>query len=288
MTALIFALVAYLGWGVGDIFGTIAARKLDAYSTVFWRVLLALLVFSLYIPFAYGQMANLTWHTLLINIAVCIAGIIGLIAFYEGLRIGNASVVGTISAAFIAVTVIMSVLFLGEKITLYQLLAIVVIFAGVILTGLDFKELRENKSPAMNKSIWLAIVAMIFWGIYYTFIKIPVREVGWFFPELITLLLAIPIALFMMKFKKTKLIIPDKTTWVPVLGNSLLLSISDFAYNYAVSKGMVAIVAPIAGSYPTLFVLLASLIFKDPITTQQKIGIAVTLIGIVSISFLLV
>lgn len=36
MEAIIFALVSYIGWGVGDIFNVFVARKLGAYSTSFF------------------------------------------------------------------------------------------------------------------------------------------------------------------------------------------------------------------------------------------------------------
>ena len=52
MQPIIFALVSYIGWGVGDIFGTIAARKLGAYSTTIWSYLSRVLIFSPYILFA--------------------------------------------------------------------------------------------------------------------------------------------------------------------------------------------------------------------------------------------
>jgi len=49
---------------------------------------------------------------------------------------------------------------------------------------------------------------------------------------------------------------------------------------------MVSVVAPIAGANPTLFVLLAFFVFKDRLTKQQILGIVLTLLGIVWLSFL--
>ena len=58
-------------------------------------------------------------------------------------------------------------------------------------------------------------------------------------------------------------------------------------FNYAISNGAnIAIIAPIASAYPTLYVLLAFLIFKDKITKQQILGIIITLAGIVSLAAL--
>ena len=72
---------------------------------------------------------------------------------------------------------------------------------------------------------------------------------------------------------------------MPLIINSAMVGSGSLSFNYAISKGLVAIVAPIAGSYPTLFALLAFLVFKDSITRQQIFGIGVTLMGIVLLSF---
>ena len=66
----------------------------------------------------------------------------------------------------------------------------------------------------------------------------------------------------------------------------MLVRVAEFSYNLGISKGLVTIVAPIAGANPTLFVVLAFLFLKDPITKQQIIGIITTLIGIALLSFL--
>jgi uncharacterized membrane protein len=68
--------------------------------------------------------------------------------------------------------------------------------------------------------------------------------------------------------------------------NSLFIGGATFALNYALSIGNTAIVAPIAGAYPTLFAVLSYLVFKEPINKQQWFGIVLTLIGIVTLSII--
>ena len=61
-------------------------------------------------------------------------------------------------------------------------------------------------------------------------------------------------------------------------------SMGNFAYNLGLSHGYATIIAPIAGSYPTLFVILSYLVFKQKLTRQQLLGVIVSLIGIVALS----
>lgn len=283
MQAIIFALIAYFGWGVGDIFGTIAVRKIGPYSTALWRFILGIILFSLYAPFALNSLKNLSFYILAINIVIGIIGIIGLLCFYEGLRRSSPSLVGTIYAGFAALVVVFSVIFLKEPITTSQVISIVIIFLGIFLCTFDFKQIKKGKR-FIDAGVLFAIAAMFSHGIYFTFIKIPVQALGWYWPAMISLLM-FPLLLIFMKVRKIALVNPThKGVLFPVIANSILLTAAEFSFNSAIGRGLTTIVAPIAGSYPTLFVVLAFLIFKDPIKKQQIVGIITTLVGIVLLS----
>ncbi len=131
MEPIIFALIAYFGWGIGDIFGTISARKLGSYSVCFWGLALRLVVFSLYIPFALADIPQITAELVLLSLSLGVILSVGSLAFNEGLNIANPSLVGAIAASFAALVVVLSIVFLKETITTSQALAILVIFLGL-------------------------------------------------------------------------------------------------------------------------------------------------------------
>ncbi|OGD92041.1 hypothetical protein A3D81_03165 [Candidatus Curtissbacteria bacterium RIFCSPHIGHO2_02_FULL_40_17] len=284
MPAIFFALISFLGWGIGDIFGTVATRKIGAYSTTFWYILLQVPIFAIGIPFFTGHLQNLTLEILILNTTLGLIGTIGLVAFYEGLKVGNAALVGTIAASFAALTVLLSIIFLGESVSLQQSMAIVIIFIGLIGSTLDIKSLISRKL-IVDKGIWMGAVAMLSWGIYWAFIKIPIKELGWFWPGYISILASLPGIWLFIKLREIKLTkLNFKGSFYPLFANALLLGVGALSFNLAIEKGFTSIVAPIAGSYPTIFVLLAYLIFRDPITRQQIAGIIITLFGIVMLS----
>lgn len=171
---------------------------------------------------------------------------------------------------------------MGDKISLQQLTAILIIFTGLLLSIFDLRSITGGN--LFNKSILFALLAMLAWGAYFAFIKIPVKEIGWFWPNYFTFFL-FPLILIYVKLKKVKLEAPTKNNVLALLVLSVVLArVAELAYNLGISKGLVAVVAPIAGANQTLFVVLAFLIFKDPITRQQIAGIITTLIGIVLLS----
>ena len=137
-----------------------------------------------------------------------------------------------------------------------------------------------------EKGVLMALITVLLWGIYFSLIKIPVKEIGWFLPNYFIYLLA-PCILIIMRAKKITLQIPTgKKTIIGLLCYTILATMGNFTYNMGITNGFVSVVAPIAGAYPTIFVALSFLIFKDRITKQQLCGIIISLVGIVGLSFL--
>ena len=68
MIAYLFGLIAYLGWGSGDVFGTFATRKVGPYITTFWAFAFAAILGSFYIPFAIGDLRTLTPGLFVLNL----------------------------------------------------------------------------------------------------------------------------------------------------------------------------------------------------------------------------
>ena len=283
MLAVFFAFISFFGWGIGDIFGAITTRKIGAYSAVYWNIVFGFIISTLYIPFLQVDQSSFTILIISINVILGIIFILGFIAFNEGLRIANPTLIGTIVASFAAFTVVFSIIFFKETVTLPQVLSISTIFIGLIPCSFSIKKLPKwNTKQA--KGILLAFFAMLCWGLYYTFIKIPVKQIGWFWPQYITLSL-FPLLFFYMKINHRKLSPWNKqNVFLPLVANGILVTIGEFSFNFAISKGLSAVVAPIAGAYPVLFAIIAFFLFKDHISKQQLLGIIISLLGIVSLA----
>jgi len=285
MTAIIFALVAFVGWAVGIFFECIVARRINSYSLTFWGLVLGAILSSLYLPFAFPLVQGYTVGLLLLNIFLAIFFIGGTIVYYEALQVENRSLIGTIASVFPVFTVLISIFFLGEKVDLPHAIAIVITFAGLLLCILDLKELTGGKK-LVSKGTILALIASISWAIYFAFLKTLVAKVSWFWPNYVVFLL-FPFVLMFMKIRKIKLEIPKTSNvfW-PLILAIVLVRVAEYSYNFAITKGQVAVVAPIAGSNPVLFVILSFLFLKDPIKKQQILGIIITIVGIILLSFI--
>lgn len=283
--AILFAILAYIGWGVGDIIGVIYTRKVGGYATTLWSYIFRTVLFAFAIPFLLPTFGHLTVANISLTIILSIIFIIGVAISFEAYESTNASLVGTICASFVVPAIFLSVVFLHDTLRFPQLLAIFLIIIGLILSALDLDTFKTKKL-VIDKGIKLAFIVMILWGIYFSFIQIPVKQLGWFLPSYAAYLV-FPVVFLAMRMKKIAVPAPTKNHGLlALLGFTALSSLGNVAYNLGIARGYVSVVVPIAGSYPTIFVLLAFLIFKDKLKKSQWLGIIVSLVGIVTMSFL--
>lgn len=283
--SILFAILAFLGWGTGDIFGGLVARKVGSYSSAVLNYVLCIVLASFYIPFALPELRNLNLESAIWLIILFPIGIIPLITLYEGINRGNASLIGTVSGSFGALVAILSVIFLGESLNSLQVISIFIVLLGLILSSLDLKKFNIRQLLT-DKGISFAIISLILWAIYFTFVKIPIRQIGWFWPAYISWW-GFPLVLLYLKTKSIKINIPkDKKHVSFLLLNAIISTIALFSFNIAAARGQSSIIAPIASSYPALFALLAYFVFKDRLTKQQIIGMVITLGGIISLGLL--
>jgi len=283
MTPIIFAIITAIGWAIADIFGGLVARKIGGYSSAILSYIISIVLTSFYIPFAWHELSSITPTTIVWLLILTPIGIIPLISLYEGFKVGNPSLVGTIASAFGGLVAILSVLFLGEKLNVTQIMSIIAIILGLIVSSLDLKGL-SSKQILSDKGIPFALVSLLAWGIYYTFVKIPLKNIGWFWPTYLSYW-GFPLVLIFMKIKAIKLILPkEKNNIIFLIINGILLTIGFFSINYALTIGQSSVVSPISSSYPVLFAILAYSVFKDRLSKQQIIGIIITLVGVLSLS----
>lgn len=285
MEAIFFAVLAHIGWGVGDLYGAVLSRRIGGYATTFWLLIVRVPVLAFYLPFDRENLAALTWTNVAWSSGLALVLLVGTVIFFEALRFGNASLVGTIGSAFVVPTVLLSVIFLGETLAWTQAGAVALITLGLVITTLDVRALR-GQSQWLDRGLALALLAMLLLGVYFAFIRIPVEEIGWFLPAYISFLFA-PVVLPIMRWRKVALQSPfTRESWRTFAIFFVLAAVANFSYNVGISLGHTAIVAPIAGSYPVLFAVLSAWMFRETLQRRQFWGLVITLVGIVTLSVL--
>lgn len=284
MSPFLLGIIAHVGWAVGDIFAGLSSRKIGSLKTSFLVAVCGFLIFSPLLYFYFDNLKLLTLELFFLTLFLSIFAISGNVILNQGMKTGYPSIVGTIGASFVALTIVLNSIFFENFVSKVQWIAIIIIFSGVLVLGINTGGEKVNKIK-LKKSILFGVLCCLFWAIYFTWIKIVMDQLGWFVPMYITTFTAV-VSLFFVS-KPGEIISEGLTfkTFYLILFCAILLRSADFILNWSIKNDFISIVGPIAGAYPTLFVVLSFFVFKEKLGKFQITGIVLGLTGICILSF---
>ncbi|MFA5384299.1 MAG: EamA family transporter [Eubacteriales bacterium] len=136
MRSVIFAFLAMLCWGIGPILAKTGLVSLEPFSALIIRSI-SVAVVLLITGLLTGKMAAL-FHVELRAVSFMIgegilAAFLGQMAYFYALKIGEASVITPITAAFPIITLVLAVVLLGENFSVQRIVGSALIVAGVII-----------------------------------------------------------------------------------------------------------------------------------------------------------
>ncbi len=156
-----FGLSAALTFGLSDFLSALVSRQIGTLYTLLGVQVVGIVLLLCYFlkagDISHGVMESLPM-LLLTGIGIGMIDVLAYLSFYKGLSIGPIVIVSPISSSYGLVTVILSVLVLGEVMTLRQALGIGLTLAGVVLVSLDDTVLP---SRSLFRSLTLFLVAPI-------------------------------------------------------------------------------------------------------------------------------
>ncbi len=216
---------------------------------------------------------------ILIVIFVYILDGLGWILYFQSIVYGPIAIVGTLSAAYPALTVLFAGIFLHETLAYYHYIAVIFMILGCV--GLSYAP-PDPKAKATNRSwIPLAAGALLLWGGAQTILKY-----AYYFPmadEVNFCLCATIGAMLTLGFYGIAGGGLKGGVGKKALGQSFLpmgmMAGGDLGVILATKLGPVSIVAPLTASYPVVTIGFAALILKEKITKLQGLCILIILAG---------
>ena len=170
--------------------------------------------------------------------------------------------------------------------TLLQLLLVILIVIGILLACKE----KNNYNKFNKKELLLPIFTAISIGFADTISKTSINNTSSFSFLIAIALVQIPVAFIYLKIKKQKIIKEFKLvkTDFSIYKYSLLGSLFNIigtgllyiSFNYA----LVSIVSPITAAHSVLVVIYSVLILKEKTSTYNRIGILMTLFGVIVLS----
>lgn len=276
---ILLAIAAMICWGTADFFAAKTGRSAGSFLTLFWSQITSLCIYII-IFLLFFQWPHLGTTDLIVFAIAGTLSVLAYAAFYKGLQIGIVAVISPVSACWGIITVILSFVFLNERVGNFQMAGIILAIMGAILTSFRAEDLKKLKFKSYSKGLSYALFNMIGTGLVFVFLALFVRKFGWFFP--IFFIRAIGVAyLLLYVFATQKKVSISKNIVLPVALIGLLEALGCFAYDLSLAHQYTAISAPISAVYPMITVILARIFFKEKLVFNQKVGVISVFAGLV-------
>ena len=289
---ILFGFVALFGWGLADFFAKPLIDSIGSYKAFFWMQLLSMIPFCILYFSLDGRFA-FPLKDYGFFILISIFGVIGYYLFYESISMSSISLMSPIQSSNFVVGILLALVFLGEHLTIYQGVAIIAIFIGVSLTGLNFKNLIRFRKINLLPGVGINLVSAVCIGTHFLFLGLMVPKYGWLVPVFFFRVINV---LFLLGFTavsgKEITIKKQKSLTLKTWHLNWLFSIiiaCDIAailgFSVGITSQYVSIILPIAMSFPLLTVLLARIFYKEQLEALQIVGILILIAGISALSY---
>jgi len=220
-----------------------------------------------------------TW--LLAGVAAALSGG-GYIAFYEAIKHGKVSIVGTIIGAYAPWTVFLALVFLDESMSLAEGIGVALV-VGAMLVFTYGGENGDRKTEMLGLAF--AIVAFFFFGTSAALAKDVMNDIGpTNFIGVYSLVCPALYAAYWVTTQRGSFEMPKSNKWILEL-STLCFASGGIAYYLAIQSGNVSIVTPVTNIYPLLTIAVAKFRLRESLTLRQYGALAMLIVSIVLFSF---
>ena len=272
-------LAAALSWGLADYFATLASRRAGTLRVVLGFHFLATAGLAAAAG-ATGALSDVSLGDLPPFVAIGALGWASYLAFYRALAIGPISIVSPIVSGYAAVTLVLAVLVLGERLSGLEIAAVAVAMTGVVLASSDLRRLASERMEALGVLLALATVVLI--GAYVFGVAYYAEDFGWLAPIFLArafatlFLAATAVAAKQWRF-------PERSSRLP--GVIVLLALVDTGgyvfFNFGSRHAETSIVAAAASPYSVVPILMGVFLLAERPARVQWVGIAFVVSGLV-------
>ncbi|MBI4169393.1 MAG: DMT family transporter [Acidobacteria bacterium] len=208
---------------------------------------------------------------------------LGWLLYFQAIVHGPIAIVGTLSAAYPALTVVFARLFLGETLIASQYAGVALVIAGCV--GLSYAPAPPGSREIDRRWIPLSFIALVLWGCSSTLLKAAYRLPG--ADEVVVMIYSLVGAVATLGVYGVARGRGDAGGagggggggWLRSLLPMGMLAGGDIGFIVATRYGPVSLTTPLSGAYPIVTVLFARLVLGERIGGWQAACIAAILGG---------
>lgn len=289
MSTIIQSILAGLGgmfgWGLYDFFGGLFSRQIGNLKTLFWSQLSGL-VFAILLAVVFAANLNIPADMALLILVASIFYSVAYLLFFRGFELGNVSIISATMNLWAVFTMLFAFIFLGQRLSPFQFLGVLLILAGVALVSLKRGDLTDEKIHLLS-GVKETILAALLFGLFWNISEIISEKIGW--PST-TLFVKVGVVLFMLMFslvlkRELRIIKATPKIWILILFAGFLEAAAVACVNWGLTVGDVILVTPISSALSLVTILMAVIFLKEKITRLQGFGMVIVITGIVMTAF---
>ncbi|HET9390517.1 MAG TPA: DMT family transporter [Steroidobacteraceae bacterium] len=202
------------------------------------------------------------------------------ILYFQSIVLGPVAIVGTLSAAYPALTIVFARVFLHEDLAPLQYLAVTLVIGGCL--GLSYTPSGADTQTTSRRWIPLSLLALVCWASSNTIIKYSYSLPGANEANLaVCSSIGGALTLGVFGLLRGRRGPHSARAWVHSFVPMGMMAGGSLGLIIAARHGPISIVTPLIGSYPVVTLIYAALVLKERITRLQYGCIASIITGIV-------
>jgi len=216
---------------------------------------------------------------ILIALGSGIISCLGNIAYFDVFSRGpKAAAVIPITALYPAVTVLLAIPLLKERLNLWQVIGIGMSMFAIWLFNVPGVE------GAFSSWLLYALIPIVLWGICGLMQKMSTNDVSARTSAIWFLLSFVPVAALLVLYDRPSAALSART-WLLAAAVGFTLALGNLTILFAFSSGgKASIIAPLAGLYPLVSIPIAIAVLGEKIGWRESLGIVCALAAVVMLS----
>ena len=272
-------LTAAVIFGIADLVAGIVARRISISRLLLW-IHLGGFIFGLpYLVLAtdLGAVSPQLW-ALFGVLSIMFLGMMS--TFLKGLQVGSAVVVSPIVSAHLIIVILLSTIFLGERLESFQMLGISIAIVGLFMATLTWQS-DNSAGGQLGKGVSYALLTMVAAGVFIFAIGALSKEIGWFLP------------IFLVRSGSFFILIPaqrlaragpwwspsPKLVFIAIAVGALQFS-GLAAYTAGAQVGSVSLMAATFSIYPIIPMIGGVILMRERIVLRQAAGLVSVCAGL--------
>ncbi|MBU1158849.1 MAG: DMT family transporter [Candidatus Thermoplasmatota archaeon] len=201
------------------------------------------------------------------------------ITYYEALKHGKVSILGTIAGAYAPWTVFLALIFLGEDMSIGEGAGVVLVVSAMLIFTYAPTKGNGNKKLELL-GILLAVASLFFWGTSAMVAKGAINEMGdTNFIGVYAVVCPVMWTIYWLVTTKGKFEMPKANLKILEI-SMLFLAAGGITLYLAFAHGNVSIVSPITNLYPILTIAVAKFRLKEQLNIKQYAALAMLLAAV--------